>query len=70
MSREYRHFNTSVCLINYHFVWILKRRKAVLAGPIERDLRRLLEEKAQELDCLIIALEIMPDYVGFSRFFL
>ena len=63
MSQEYRHFNTSVCLINYHFVWMPKRRKAVLTGPIERDLRRILEKKAEELDCMIIALEIMPDHV-------
>lgn len=63
MAQAYRHFNTSVCLINYHFVWIPKRRKAVLVGAIERDLRRLLESKAQELDCIIVALEIMPDHV-------
>jgi REP element-mobilizing transposase RayT len=63
MGQEYRHFNTSVCLINYHFVWIPKRRKAELTGAIQRDLRRILEKKAEELDCLIIALEIMPDHV-------
>jgi putative transposase len=62
-SQEYRHFNTSVCLINYHSIWIPKQRKAVLTGPIERDLRRILEKKAEELHCLIIALEIMPDHV-------
>lgn len=50
-------------MINYHFVWIPKRRKKVLVGAIERDLRRLLEEKAAELDCQIVALEIMPDNV-------
>jgi putative transposase len=50
-------------MINYHFVWIPKRRKAVLVGAIERDLRRLLEQKAEELDCHIMALEIMPDHV-------
>jgi putative transposase len=63
MAQGYRHFNTSVCLINYHFVWIPKRRKAVLVGAIERDLRRFLESKAQELDSIIVALEIMPDHV-------
>jgi putative transposase len=26
-------------------------------------LRRLLEQKSEELDCMIIALEIMPDHV-------
>jgi putative transposase len=50
-------------MINYHFVWIPKRRKAVLVGAIERDLRRLLEQNAEELDCRILALEIMPDHV-------
>jgi len=63
MAQEYRHANTCVFMINYHFVWIPKRRKKVLVGPIERDLRRLLEQKAQELDCQIVALEIMPDHV-------
>jgi putative transposase len=63
MSQEYRHSNGSVFLINYHFVWISKRHKAVLVGAIERDLRRLLEQKAEELDCRILALEIMPDHV-------
>jgi putative transposase len=63
MAQEYRHSNCSVFLINYHFVWIPKRRKAVLVGAIERDLRRLLEQKAEELDCRIVDLEIMPDHV-------
>jgi REP-associated tyrosine transposase len=63
MAQAYRHSNCSVFLINYHFVWIPKRRKAVLVGTIERDLRRLLEQKAEELDCRIVALEIMPDHV-------
>jgi putative transposase len=63
MAQEYRHSNGSVFLINYHFVWIPKRHKAVLLGAIERDLRRLLEQKAEELDCRILALEIMPDHV-------
>lgn len=63
MEQEYRHTNCSVFMINYHFVWIPKRCKAVLVGAIERDLRRLLEQKAEELDCRILALEIMPDHV-------
>jgi putative transposase len=63
MSQGYRQFRTSVCLINYHFVWIAKRRKAILVGELEIDLRELLEGLAEELKCAVLALEIMPDHV-------
>lgn len=63
MSQEYRHFNTSVTLINYHFVWIPRRRRPVLKGSISNRLKELLYEKSKELDIEIIALEIMPDHV-------
>jgi len=63
MSQEYRHFNTSVTLINYHFVWIPRRRRPVLKGNISNRLKELLYEKTKELDIEIIALEIMPDHV-------
>lgn len=63
MGQEYRHRRTSVSLINYHFVWIPRRRRPVLKGPIEKRLRRLLHESARALDCGIVALEIMPDHV-------
>src|ERR1700680_980094 len=63
MGQRYRHFKTSVCLINYHFVWIPKRTKRILVGSLERDLRELLGEIAEELQCVVLALEIMPDHV-------
>jgi putative transposase len=63
MSQEYRHFNTSVTLINYHFVWIPRRRRPVLCGKIANRLKELLYEKSKKLDIEIIALEIMPDHV-------
>jgi len=63
MSQEYRHFNTSVTLINYHFVWIPRRRRPVLSGKIANRLKELLYEKSKKLDIEIIALEIMPDHV-------
>lgn len=58
-----RHKKTSVTLINYHFVWIPKRRKKVLVGDVAKRLEILLYEKTQELDCQILALEIQPDHV-------
>jgi putative transposase len=63
MSQEYKHKYTSVYLINYHFVWIPRRRRPVLTGQIAERLRQLLEIKTKELGMEILALEIMPDHV-------
>lgn len=63
MIQEYRHNNTSVSLLNYHFVFIPRRRRKVLVGAVETRLRELLAEKCKELDIEILALEIMPDHV-------
>lgn len=63
MSQPYRHKKTSVTLINYHFVWTPKRRRKVLVGPVEADVRRLLAAKAKDMDCEVVALEVMPDHV-------
>lgn len=63
MPGNYRHKTTSVTLINYHFVWIPKRRKKVLVGNVAIRLEELLYEKTKELECEILALEIMEDHV-------
>ena len=60
---RYRHQNTSVTAINYHFVWIPKRRKKVLVGNVAIRLEELLYEKCQELDLNILALEIGNNHV-------
>jgi len=62
-SLNHRHKTTSVTLINYHFVWIPKRRKKVLTGNVAIRLEELLYEKSKDLDCEILALEIMEDHV-------
>jgi len=63
MSQEYRRAYTSVFLINYHFVWIPRRRRPVLKGRVADRLRELIEEKAKELKLDIIELAIQPDHV-------
>ena len=63
MSQEYRHGITSVTLINYHFVWIPRRRRKVLMGAIAERLKELIYQTAQDLECKVLALEIMPDHV-------
>ncbi|HVA92081.1 MAG TPA: IS200/IS605 family transposase [Chloroflexota bacterium] len=63
MDRGYRHAGTSVSLLNYHFVWIPRRRRPVLVGPVAARLRDLIAARVDELDCAVLALEVLPDHV-------
>ena len=63
MKQEYRHKETSVFLINYHFIFCPKRRRKVLVGPVRERLIALIHEAATEIDCAVLALEVMPDHV-------
>lgn len=60
---EYRHEGNAVSLLNYHFVFIPKRRKKVLVGAVADRLQEIICEVCNENRWRIIALEIMPDYV-------
>lgn len=53
---------TAVHYMNYHFIWCPKYRRRVLVGRVAERLRELLESKVQELDCKVLAIEIMPDH--------
>jgi putative transposase len=48
-------------LVNYHFVWIPKRRKKVLTGEIATRARQIFAELAIEKGWHILALEVAPD---------
>lgn len=63
MADNYKHKKTSVSLINYHFVWTPKRRRKVLVGDVERRLNELICETAANLDCEVLAIEVIPDHV-------
>lgn len=63
MTQPYRNSHYTVSLVNYHLVWIPKRRKKVLVGDVEKRLRAIIWEVCQEKDWKIIALEIMPDHI-------
>ncbi len=60
---EYRHENNAVSLLNYHFVFIPKRRKKILVGAIAERLQQIICEVCIENRWRIIAMEIMPDHV-------
>jgi putative transposase len=60
---EYRRTEGSVSSINYHFVFVPKRRKAVLVDEVAKRLQEIIFELVQEHGWKLIALEIMPDHV-------
>ncbi len=63
MDTSYRRERTSVTLINYHFVWIPVRRKALLVGAVGERARALIDAQVEALGCHLLALEVMPDHV-------
>jgi putative transposase len=62
-SQEYRRNPHSISLLNYHFVFCPKRRKAVLFGNVAHRLQQIIFELCSENNWKLIALEIMPDRV-------
>ena len=63
MAQEYRHKHTSVSLVNYHFVWIVRRRRKVLTGSVKQRLDVLIHDTVRELDCEVLNLAIEPEHV-------
>jgi putative transposase len=63
MSQDYRHTHTSVSLINYHFVWIPRRRRKILRGFVAERLETLIYQYAESIDCSIVSLAIEIDHV-------
>jgi len=60
---EYRRTNTTVSLINYHFVFCPRyRRKIFLRSDIEERFKQSVQEICEELDIVIVALECDKDH--------
>ena len=53
----------AVYSLKFHLIWCPKYRRPVLVKAVEKRLRELLAEKAEELQATIVALEVMPDHV-------
>lgn len=60
---EYRRAEKSVSSVNYHFVFVPKRRKAVLVNEIAMALQEIIFELVSEHGWRLIDLEVMPDHV-------
>ena len=63
MPQAYRHKEATVFLCHYHFLFCPKRRRKILGGPLKERLEQIIRETAPEIDCQVIALEIMLDHV-------
>jgi len=63
MGQEYRKTQTTVSLINYHFVFCPRYRRKALVGEVEKRLKELLPSICQKIEVNIVALEVMPDHV-------
>jgi putative transposase len=64
-DHEYRRTESSVSSINYHFVFVPKRRKAVFIRDVAHRLQEIIFELVSEHGWKLIALEVMPDHVHF-----
>jgi putative transposase len=62
MTKGYQKENTSVHLMNYHFVWCPRYRRKLLVGEIKNRLLELINTKADILKCKVLTIEIMPDH--------
>jgi putative transposase len=60
---EDRRESNSVSLINFHFVFVPKRRKPILVGAVAERLQEIIFETVVEHQWKLIALEVMPDHV-------
>jgi putative transposase len=63
MARGYNSENTSIHMLNFHFVWCPKYRRKILIGQVKQRLETLIIDKATKLKSNIISLEIMPDHI-------
>ncbi|MCE7792799.1 IS200/IS605 family transposase [Salipaludibacillus sp. CUR1] len=64
MENKYRATNTTVSLINYHFVFCPRyRRKIFLKSEVEKRFKELTEEVCKEIDINIVAMECDKDHV-------
>ena len=63
MEQNYRRTQTTVSLINYHFVFCPRYRRKVLTGGVEQRFKEILKQICEENDFNIVALEVMPDHV-------
>ena len=52
-----------VYLLNYHLIWCLKRRRAILVGKIKHRLEQIIRETAKEMHVEVLDHAVNPDHL-------
>ena len=63
MSEVYQSLSHSKWDCKYHVVFVPKRRRKAIFGPIRRQLGPILHSLAKQKECQIIEGPLMPDHV-------
>jgi putative transposase len=63
MQQVYRHNPTSVSLIHYHFLWVVRRKSQVLRGMVAIRLKELISEVCETLEVEVLTLDLYPNAV-------
>ena len=63
MSEVYQSLSHSKWDCKYHVVFVPKRRRKAIFGPIRRQLGPILHSLAKQKECQIIEGHLMPDHV-------
>jgi putative transposase len=63
MKNQYRKTNTTISLVNYHFVFCPRYRRKIFQIPgLEERFKTLVQQKCKELDIEILAMECQIDH--------
>ena len=62
MGQEYKRTNTTVSLINYHFVFCPRYRRKLLISNVEIRFKELLQEICKSINIEILAVECDKDH--------
>lgn len=60
---QYKSNNNVVYSCKYHIVWTPKYRRPVLEAGIDTRLKAIIQEVCQELNCELLAIEVLLDHV-------
>lgn len=63
INQDYRHSNGAAYLLRLHLIWLPRRRRKVLVGPVAERLDMLLRKKVAELELDVLRLAIQPDHL-------
>ena len=63
MSEVYQSLSHSKWDCKYHVVFVPKKRRKAIFGPIRRQLGPILQSLAKQKECQIIEGHLMPDHV-------